>query len=167
MVKSLLVVEPPKNAEAASPMPVQDREEVWLTPRAAKLKEIQAIEGDEFSQEKYDLYRHRKAGGIVLTVVGFPVLLVTSLVFALSADPGSWVDTNDKEPPRSDAQEVYRGVAWATLVTSFVSLCVGVPLAISGAHGKRRQAYLRRNYQIPAPIAFEADLRGVGFTFQM
>lgn len=164
IVKSLLVVEPPKNAEGPPPMPTQDREEVLLTPRAAKLKKIQAIEGDEFSQEKYGKYGHLKAGGIVLTAVGFPVFLVTSLVFALSADPGGWVDTNDKEPPRSDAQEIYRGVAWATLVTSFVSLCVGVPLAISGAHGKRRQLYLRDNAQ-PAPVALEVDLRGIGFTF--
>ena len=147
--------------------------------RPTRLERIQAIEGDRFSQEKFDAYRHRKAAGVVLTVA-FPALLITSLLFALEQDPGTILHTSEDvggDPPRTDAQEAYRVVAWVTLVTAVLSGVIGISLLTSGVKGKHRQIYLRDNAE-PGTLAIRgSDLRllltpqgdmrggGIGFAF--
>jgi hypothetical protein len=167
MVRALIAAETPKSAEGPPAHPARELEEVPTTPREVRLRKIQTIEGPEFSQEKYDTYRHRKAGGVVL-VVSFPTLLVTSLVFAVAQEPGTICfacDDASDDRQRSEKEERYRIAAWVTLGSAALSAAIGIPLLISGKRGVRRQLYLRDNAQSTAIAFGGVGVRGFGFTF--
>jgi hypothetical protein len=95
-----------------------------------RLRRVMEIEGPEFSQERYDLYRSQKGWGIALTVIG-GVALGFSYVYTIA---GLLID----------------GSAWGAvgLVGGAACIGIGIPLMVHGIRGKGRQALLKRKDEI-------------------
>ena len=144
---------------AAGARPPSSAEARRLERRAEQLREIRELEGGGFSQDKLDQYRDRKVAGIVL-VVAAPALLVTSLVFSLRSQPGSFYDEYPRTE-RTDEERRYLIAGWVTFASSVACFVVGLPLLINGTRGVKRQRLLQAEGETTHTVEFI----GVSFAF--
>jgi hypothetical protein len=130
---------------------------VQANVRSRQIEQLYRVmdrEGDAFSQEKYDAYRNRQAGGTVLVVLGACSVfgsLVTGI--ALNARSGSSDEYDDGSSVDESRDTLSEALPLGLLFGGIASIGIGVPLAISGAQGKHRQEILRRRDDILAPYA--------------
>jgi len=152
------------DAEFPQGNPVEDRQLRRQLRRhqkeVARLERVMQIEGNEFSEEKFETYRSRKAGGITLVAIGGASLVFT-LIYGFyvcmdSISDNSWYDDDDDTyEPEGDgrfAKAPQRAALWIAFATGLTGIAVGVPLLVSGSRGKKRQELLRRKEEILAPF---------------
>jgi hypothetical protein len=112
-------------------------------------------EGGEFSPEKHEQYRNRRAGGAILIVLGGSSIFA-AMVSGITLGLNSLSDEDDYDQPTEGYEEDSRdrllpALPLGLLFGGIGAIAIGVPLTISGAAGKRRQDLLRRKLEILAP----------------
>jgi hypothetical protein len=134
-----------------------------------RLERAMAVEGNEFSEEKYDRYRNQTGAGIALVAIG-GVSLITMVIYffhVVVTDAAKW-SSRDSEcegspyddycsaEEQEDAERLgerpQRIALWSMLVTGIAGVGIGVPLLVIGKHGKGRQELLHRKDEILAPF---------------
>jgi hypothetical protein len=116
-----------------------------------QLYRVMAVEGPEFSEERYAAYRARMAGGILLMALGGSSVFA-AMVTGIALEPGaSSADGEYDGSGSSDRDPLATGLPIGLALGGIASIAIGLPLTITGARGKHRQELLRRKYEILAP----------------
>ena len=149
--------QPPVYEAPLTPHELRERERAENLKRhaLAQLEYCKLTEGPDYSQEKYDTYRHQRISGIPLSVIG-GLALFSSLGLAAAAafqDFGSHYDEHD-----SGLSEL--GIASLTVLgVGVASLASGIVLIIHGTRGMSRQNILLHQDEIPTPPDSTLSLR--------
>jgi hypothetical protein len=133
-----------------------------------RLERVMAVEGNEFSEEKWEAYKNQKAGGIVFIAIGGAGLIATIIyglkVIVQDATESWCTDSSYDESYDSSTSSTchdhdgrlghpaQRVALWTMFITGITGIAVGVPLLVSGSQGKKRQELLRRKDDILAPF---------------
>jgi hypothetical protein len=131
-----------------------ERYERQREAKIQQLYECMEIEGQEFSQQKYDMYRRQKIAGIALVVTGGTgVISAVGLAFAGLADSLS-IGYEEESSGLSE----FGVSALAVLTGSAVAFFAGIPLLTVGNRGMKRQRIIERRDEILYPDAFSVNL---------
>ena len=141
--------------------------------RAREVDRLHAVmnrEGQEYSEEKFESYRNRRAAGVVMIVLGASSMFAAMVSGITLETTTSSSDDYDEDGDEYDAHEedsrsaLLPGLPLGLLFSGIAAVAIGVPLTISGARGRKRQAILYRKDEILAPntppaayVSFFAD----------
>jgi hypothetical protein len=121
------------------------------------LERVMSREGPEFSEAKYNRYRARKIVGITFAVLGGSAAMVAGMwaAFAIMSSGG---DEVDEEEEGEEKVNKYLGRPWqqatclTLAITGLAAISFGVPFAVSGTKGMKRQNVLRSKEEILKPF---------------
>lgn len=169
-----VLVESPHNGPAAEgpPSPREQersrREQIRAQRRIDKLHRVMALEGPEFSRDKYEKYSGRMGFGIALSALGgisaiSGALLGLANIFEgidwTSEDEDDWDEEDGTYSEVKDERSPRQNAALGMFVGGLGAIAVGIPLIVSGIRGRNRQSYLQRKNEILRAGGYEVSLK--------
>jgi hypothetical protein len=160
----------PAVLEEGPPCPAQEgssvRERIRDLRRVDRLIRIMAVEGPEFSQERYEAYRRKQVGGALMIPLGvisiysgLAIVVVNSFDgFSSSEDDWDGEEDGGGYGDDDDGLNPLVGLGAGMMILGAASIGIGIPLVIKGTMGKNRQRYLQRKHEILGAAPLELGL---------
>jgi len=142
------------------------RERIRDLRRVDRLNRIMAVEGPEFSSERYEAYRRKQVGGAVMIPLGVVSIYSGLAIVVVNSFDGFWSSDDDWDGEEDgggydddDGLNPLVGLGVGMMILGAASIGIGVPLVIKGTMGKNRQRYLQRKHEILRAAPLELGLR--------